>query len=78
MSPAYYAATHLVCRCLQVTADEVVEAIEQHDLQSVREVVRCTGAGSGCNACHRLIRQYLAQQRAVAVAGQLATCPDAA
>jgi len=49
----------VVCRCLQVTEVELVEALTTREVQDLKDVRRHTGAGSGCMACHRLIRRYL-------------------
>ena len=49
----------VVCHCLQVTEDVLVEAITTLELRSVREVRSCTGAGDGCTACHRTIVRYI-------------------
>jgi nitrite reductase (NADH) large subunit len=49
----------IVCRCLQVTESELVEAMSTEEVRDLRDVRRHTGAGSGCMACHRLIKRYL-------------------
>jgi bacterioferritin-associated ferredoxin len=48
-----------LCRCLQVTENEVVAAITVLDIRTLKEVRQHTGAGDGCNGCHRLLRQLL-------------------
>jgi bacterioferritin-associated ferredoxin len=48
-----------MCHCLGVDADEIRDAIEQHDLSSVRGVTNACGAGGGCTACHRHIKRML-------------------
>lgn len=52
----------MVCECLGVTEAEVVSAIRERGLTTVRQVTACTGAGGGCNACHPAIRAYLARE----------------
>ena len=42
----------VVCACLQVTEGELRAAVEQNDVQTVRELIRATEAGTGCTACH--------------------------
>ncbi|MBX9787931.1 MAG: (2Fe-2S)-binding protein [Pirellulales bacterium] len=65
MSPAYLERTdRIVCRCLRVYESDVVEAVETSQLDSLREVIRQTGAGSGCTACHHRICEYLARSGA--------------
>ena len=49
----------VVCGCLGVTEDELVTALTTLGLRSVKEVRRHTGAGDGCNACHRKIQIYI-------------------
>jgi NAD(P)H-nitrite reductase large subunit len=51
----------IVCRCLQVTESVLVEALTTLNLRTVRDVRRHTGAGDGCTACHRRLKQYLEQ-----------------
>ncbi len=43
----------VVCACLQVTERQLRAAVEQTGIQTVRELIRATGAGAGCTACHR-------------------------
>jgi len=51
----------VVCHCLQVTEEVLLEAVATFSLQTVKEVRQHTGAGDGCTACHRKIRQLLEQ-----------------
>jgi len=48
----------VVCRCLKVTEGEIVEAIVNHDLETIRELKRMTGAGDGCTCCHEELETY--------------------
>lgn len=59
----------VVCRCLQVTEDEIVSVIETLGLRTVQEVRQATGAGTGCTCCHTEIRQRLAMVDTLAIAG---------
>lgn len=52
--PAQY-----VCHCLKVTEEMLIEAMARFGLQTLHEVRQHTGAGDGCTACHRRIRQVL-------------------
>lgn len=52
----------LVCHCLQVTEDQLLHALTTMDIRTVRDVRRLTGAGDGCNACHRKIQSYIDSQ----------------
>jgi bacterioferritin-associated ferredoxin len=59
----------VVCRCLQVTEEEVVTMIATLGLRTVHEVKRATGAGDGCTCCHDDIRKQLQMVNSLAVAG---------
>lgn len=54
--------TKIICGCLGVTEAEIVAAVDEHDLCSVKQVGACTGAGTGCTACHPVIHDYLVRQ----------------
>lgn len=64
MSPAYVETDRLVCRCLRVYESDVVEAVATSQVESLRDVIRQTGAGSGCTACHHKLCQFLARPAA--------------
>jgi bacterioferritin-associated ferredoxin len=49
----------IVCRCLKVTEETVVDAIVSLGLRTVKEVRAATGAGDGCTCCHTQLRAYL-------------------
>lgn len=49
----------VVCRCLNVTETAIVEAIRNHDLQTIKELKRLTSAGDGCTCCHAELEEYL-------------------
>lgn len=51
----------IVCDCLGVTEAEIIAAVHEHELCTVKQVSACTDAGSGCTACHPVIREYLAR-----------------
>jgi len=53
-----------LCRCLGISEDEVVTAIQVFDLETVGDVRRCTGAGTGCTSCLRAIAACLTECRA--------------
>ena len=53
-APAY------LCHCLEITEQDVTEMATSRGLTQLSEVIGCTGAGSGCTACHRAIRRHLA------------------
>lgn len=49
----------VVCACLQVTERQLRAAVEQAGVQSVRELMRATEAGTGCTACHHQLESCL-------------------
>lgn len=49
----------VVCRCLQITEGQLLDAIQTLELRTVKDVRRATGAGDGCNCCHADLRHYL-------------------
>ena len=49
----------VVCRCLRITEDTVIDAIVTLGLRTVKEVRQATEAGDGCNCCHRELAVYL-------------------
>ena len=52
----------VICRCLNVTESEVQTAISAFNVETVRELGRCTGAGKGCMACHGRLRSLIREQ----------------
>jgi NAD(P)H-nitrite reductase large subunit len=57
----------MICHCLQVTEETLVQAIDTLGLTTLKEIRSCTGAGDGCNACHRRLLKYLERRSSVAV-----------
>jgi len=51
----------IVCRCLQVTEEQVVRMIARLELRTVRDLRQYTGAGDGCTCCHAKLEGYLEQ-----------------
>jgi bacterioferritin-associated ferredoxin len=54
-----YSGGPVVCRCLQITEEQLVSAVTNFELRTIIDVRRFTGAGEGCTACHRKIQLYL-------------------
>lgn len=48
-----------VCRCLRVTEDVIVRALETEDIRTLKDMRRYTGAGDGCMGCHKRLAAYL-------------------
>jgi bacterioferritin-associated ferredoxin len=55
----------VVCRCLQVTEEQVVETIKRLELETIQEVRQHLGAGDGCTCCHVELRELLARHQGV-------------
>lgn len=55
-------ADPIICRCLQVRQSTVLRAVEE-GARSLCQVACTTGAGGGCTACHRRLRQFFAAKR---------------
>lgn len=49
----------VLCHCLQVTEDAVLDVISRVELCTVGEVCQRTGAGDGCRACRRKIQSFI-------------------
>jgi bacterioferritin-associated ferredoxin len=49
----------VLCHCLQVTEDVVLDVITRVELCTVSEVCLRTGAGDGCRACRRKIQRFI-------------------
>jgi bacterioferritin-associated ferredoxin len=60
-------ADPVICRCLQVRESAVVAAVATEGCRSLCQLACSTGAGSGCTACHRKLRQYFAERRHAAL-----------
>jgi bacterioferritin-associated ferredoxin len=52
-------AERIVCRCLGITEEKLIAAIQTGAIRSLRDLHDETGAGSGCTCCHPLLRAYL-------------------
>ncbi|MCH7987661.1 MAG: (2Fe-2S)-binding protein [Planctomycetes bacterium] len=61
MASGPHTTNHTVCHCLGVTASHLRKTIERGDMESVRQIMNYTNAGTGCTACHPAIRALLAQ-----------------
>lgn len=49
----------VVCKCLGVTEDQIVTAIQTHDLSTIRDIRHQTSAGDGCTCCHQELQQII-------------------
>ncbi len=64
-------ADAVVCHCLQISSSEIKTAAGAIEAPTVRCIMKCTGAGTGCTACHRRIRRLIEDQ---CPAGSSPTC----
>lgn len=55
----------IVCRCFQVTKQEVYDAVASGNARTISQLRCQTNAGSGCMACLCKIKQLLAERAAV-------------
>ena len=53
----------VVCACMGVRADTIVDAIAEHALTNVKEVGECTGAGTNCGSCRADIRKLIDERQ---------------
>lgn len=49
----------MICYCLGLRESQVAAAIEAHGCDHLKAVMNCSGAGTGCTACHRRIQGVL-------------------
>jgi bacterioferritin-associated ferredoxin len=51
----------MVCRCLRITEADLLRAMGDAPIRTLKELRLHTGAGDGCTACHHLLVRYLEQ-----------------
>ena len=49
----------LVCHCLGITESDLLAVLDTHEINSVADLRRASGAGDGCTACHRRLAEYV-------------------
>ena len=59
----------IICSCLQITESEIRGALATGADGTLRSIKACTGAGSGCTACHRRIAALLAEHESAQCSG---------
>ena len=52
-------ADPVVCHCLQINESTIRDVVARCPAMNLRQMGEQTGAGSGCTACHRRLRQLL-------------------
>lgn len=63
VSPQPVESDRIVCHCLQVRESQMQECVAMLELATVSQVKAHCGAGGGCTACHRRIREIIAAHR---------------
>lgn len=48
-----------VCACIKVTHADLLSAMARHDVRTLKDLCRYTGAGDGCMACRPRLRRYV-------------------
>jgi bacterioferritin-associated ferredoxin len=59
MSSSAKTGAGYVCACLKVTHADLLAVVARHEVRTLKDLCRYTGAGDGCMACHRRLRGYL-------------------
>jgi bacterioferritin-associated ferredoxin len=49
-----------LCHCLKLTASAIRDALGQERPKTLQDVMQQTGAGSGCTACQRTLKEFVA------------------
>src|SRR5580698_9844830 len=57
------ATDRIVCRCLGISESEIRCALMEGTASCLRSLMSATGAGTGCNCCHRAIKDLVARER---------------
>lgn len=52
----------IVCECLKVSERQVCSVIRNGEACSLRQIGACTGAGTGCTACHPALEALLEKE----------------
>ena len=51
--------SEIICHCLEVSREEIENAIREKGLKTVEEVGEATNAGTGCGGCQEQIQEIL-------------------
>ncbi|MEX0727478.1 MAG: (2Fe-2S)-binding protein [Planctomycetaceae bacterium] len=74
MSAVLSSTGRIVCHCLRVTEEEILQAAEVGKPHSVKQIMDHTGAGGGCTACHFRIRALLNGEQSQCDSSSSQTC----
>ena len=65
----------IVCECLKVSERQVCSVLRSGQACSLRQIGACTGAGTGCTACHPALEALL-EKEAPRAAAYLPSSPS--
>ena len=69
--------THkIVCECLKVSEDAILEAVRTREISTVKDIIRYTQAGDGCTACHPALKEYLRKKAQCPASSPPDSCSD--
>ena len=51
--------SEIICQCVEVSREEIENAIREKGLKTVEEVGEATNAGTGCGGCQEQIQEIL-------------------
>ena len=51
--------SEIICHCVEVSREEIENAIREKGLKTVEEVGEVTNAGTGCGGCQEQIQEIL-------------------
>ncbi|MDC0308230.1 MAG: (2Fe-2S)-binding protein [Planctomycetaceae bacterium] len=52
----------MVCYCYGLRESDIQQTVQLHGCQELQAVMSCSGAGTGCTACHRRIQAVMNKQ----------------
>jgi NAD(P)H-nitrite reductase large subunit len=53
----------IICTCMDVTENEIIDAIKNHNCDTAEKVGDKTGAGTVCGGCIHLIERIIEDQK---------------
>jgi len=52
----------MVCYCYGLRESDIRQSMQLHGCEELSAIMSCSGAGTGCTACHRRIQDVIDQQ----------------
>jgi NAD(P)H-nitrite reductase large subunit len=53
----------IICTCMDVTENEIIDAIKNNNCKTIEEIGDKTGAGTVCGGCVHLIKKIIENQK---------------